>query len=292
MLLGWRETESPSSLASLIGCSLKWALDYHARIEKGRSLAIPGAPLVLGNLLHETVEEVLLTRPVSPEAARQAALEHFDQILASRAATLLLPGAESERQRTRYNTGEAAAHLTQLLADARLEVREAEASRKLPWFEGSIGGRIDLLLGDPPAIVDLKLGWAHGRRKELENGTADSLAIYSHLVREGAGPYPPVAFYILVNQTLLTVEPDRFPGAEPLEGPKPEETWAAVDRTARSCRDDIATGSLVAAGIAGFEDDKLPEESAIVDGRLVRPAPCRFCDFAALCGRLFAEEVR
>lgn len=190
------------------------------------------------------------------------------------------------------HTGEAAFHLTQLLADAGLEVTEAESSRQQPWLGGQIGGRIDLLLGEPPAIIDLKLGWGSGRRKELENGTADSLAIYSHLICGGEGSYPPVAFYILVEQTLLTVEPDRFPGAEPLEGPKPDETWAAVDRTARALQDDIATGVLVAAGIQTDPDEKLIDESAIVDGRLVRPAPCRFCDFAALCGRQFAEEVR
>lgn len=291
MLVSWRDTESPSSLASLMGCSLRWALNYHARLEKGRSLAIPGAPLVLGNLLHETVEKVLLDKPESPSAAMQAALGHFDEILVSRAATLLLPGAESERERMRLHTGEAAFHLTQLLSDAKLEVREAEAPRQLPWLGGHIGGRIDLLLGDPPAVIDLKLGWAYGRRQELNNGTADSLAIYSHLVRDGQGPYPPVAFYILVSQTLLTVEPDRFPGAEPLTGPGPEETWAAVDRTARDLQGDIATGALVAAGVLRDPDEKPLEDSAIVNGRLLKPAPCRFCDFAALCGRQFAEEV-
>ncbi len=292
VLLGWRDTESPSGLASLMGCSLQWALRYHARLEKGRSLAIPGAALVLGNLLHETVEAVLLQKPESPDAARAAALELFDEIVASRAATLVLPGAESERQRIRRHAGEAAADLTRLLADARLEVRQAEATLKRPWLEGNIGGRIDLLLGDPPAVLDLKLGGSKGRRQELEAGTADSLAIYSHLVAGEAGQYPPVGFYILVEQTLLTTEADRFPGAEPLEGPGPHETWTVVDRTAQTLKHDIATGVLAAQGIQRDPDEKLPEQSEVVDGLLVRPAPCRYCDFAVLCGRQFAEEVR
>jgi len=289
-LLGWRTTESPSSLATLFGCSLQWALRYHARLERGRSLAIPGAPLVLGNLLHEAVETVLLGRPESPAAARQAALEIFDDLLTSRAATLLLPGAEAERLRLRRHTSEAAAHLTQLLADSKLEVREAEAWRKRPWLDAKVGGFIDLLLGDPPAVIDLKLGGASYRRDELTNGTADSLAIYSHVIREGEGPYPPVGFYILLEQTLLTVEPERFPGAEPLEGPKPEETWAAVDRTAKEIRQQIQAGSLVAGGLPNEDGVDPLVESALVDGRLLRPAQCGYCDYAALCGKQFQGE--
>ncbi len=288
-LLVWRKVESPSGLASLVGCSFQWALRYGAQLRTGRSVAIPGDAIVLGNLLHEIVEEVLLGKPASQEGARQAALELFDEIVACRAAMLLLPGADSQRDRIRRAAGEAAAHLTRVLADSGLEVQGAEVWLTRPWRDAEIGGRIDLVLGEPAAVLDLKLGGVTGRREDLQNGTAESLAIYSHLLRKGEKDFPPVGFYILTEQALLTVSPERFPGAEAVEGPGPATTWEALDRAAQARRAELAGGSLCAPGIENSLGVVEPLKSELVDGLLVRAAPCKYCDYAALCGLAYVE---
>ena len=99
-----------------------------------------------------------------------------------------------------------------------------------------------------------------------------------------------MGFYILLEQTLLTVEPDRFPGAEAREGPRPEETWAAVDKTAQEVRRLLQAGALVAGGLPNEAGEDPIKESALVNGLLVRPAQCGYCDFAALCGKKFEGE--
>jgi hypothetical protein len=232
---------------------------------------------------------VLLAKPASQEEARRAALQLFDEIVAYRAATLLLPGADSQRERIRRHAGEAAFHLARVLADSGLEVEGAEVWLTRPWNDAEIGGRIDLVLGDPPAVLDLKLGGATGRREDLQNGTAESLAIYSHLLRKGEKDFPPVGFYILTEQALLTVAPKRFPGAEAVDGPGPKATWEALEQGVQKRRAELVEGSLFAPGNPDIGGVVEPQKAELVDGILVRSAPCRYCDYAALCGLAYEE---
>jgi len=289
-LLAPRQVESPSSLGDFLGCSLKWALNYHARLRPGRGTTIPGEALVLGKLLHEVVEAVLLEDPASPDRAHARAQEVFDHLAPRLVAWLFLPGSDALLSQTRRNAAESARHLTRLLQDTGLQVKATEEWLTRKGLGAKVGGRLDLLLGDPRAVIDLKLGGATSRREELENGTAHALAIYSYLSQEGSRPFPAVGYFILSDQILLTNDTQRFPSGERVEGPSMQEAWNAVQQAVMEKQRTLAAGKLDAPGNPDTDNEVRPGKTELVDGRLVREAPCRYCDYSSLCGLAFRGE--
>jgi hypothetical protein len=170
-------------------------------------------------------------------------------------------------------------------------VLATEAERTAPALGTTFGGRMDLVLGDPPRILDLKWSGAGRKRRALTAGTALQLAAYAFLERGGAGPFPPVGYYVMDAQRLLTTEPDAFHDAEPVEGPGPAETWRLLEATHALEWRGVSDGRLEARGILPEDGQKPPEEARIEDGRIVVPPSCQWCDYSALCGRAFAEET-
>ena len=129
------------------------------------------------------------------------------------------------------------------------------------------------------------------KRDALKEGTALQLAAYSFLERGEDGTFPPVAYFVMDAQRLLTTEPAAFPGAERVDGPSPGETWRVVENTHASAWQAVAEGRIEAPGAGTQEDAKPVKEACVKDGRLVMPATCGWCDYIALCGLAFEEEA-
>jgi hypothetical protein len=290
-LLPRRATESPSSLGRLLGCSLQWALGYHAKLRPGRPYSLPDPSRSRGNLLHAIVERVLLEESGSPEQAEAHAEELFETLGPLLDARLFLPGSEEERAELRLVAGKSARRLREILESAGRKVLATEEWREGPAFAGTVGGYLDLLLGEPPAVIDLKLGGGNRRRGAFERGAVHDLAIYGHLLRQGEEGFPPVGYFILTEQALLTNEAGGFGTGETIAGPSLEEVWAGLGTAVGDRLSELANGKLEAAANPGEEGEEPPRESALVDGRLVCEPGCRFCDFAALCGLRFSEAA-
>jgi len=302
-LLAARERESPTSLTNFLGCTFRWTLEGAGGLRAGETGALPRAEQLSGSLTHRILERVLTEAgSPAPAAARARAEQLFDALGPRLAAPLFLPGADDTRAEARLVAGASAAALAELLAASGLRVLSAEseiAAERGAWA-GRLRGRPDLVLGpavnsstsaegSAAAVVDLKWGGASYRRSALASGTALKLAAYAALLR-GDGDWPAVAFFILKQQRLLSAEPERFPGAEGVEGPGPEATWIAFERAHTALWKQLAEGRLFAPGNAEGDADPWPDEDAIVDGELVLAPGCTFCELGALCGRLFAEE--
>jgi ATP-dependent helicase/nuclease subunit B len=320
--IGCRPTESPSSLGDLLGCSFKWTVQHHGRLWAGATATLPDTTRLLGSVAHVLLARLLEGGIVSPEAAEAAAYRLFDAEAPRLAAPLFLPGADAARADARQVTGLAARELFRALAAARLEVRAVERRIERSALDGLLGGVPDLVVESPagiasrerpasaaagpstsaiagarpgaggrsPAVVDLKWSGARYRRDELRAGTAHQLAAYAYLVREDAAdPFPPVAFFILRDQRLLTTDPRAFPGAERIDGADPGTTWRALERAYARRRAALDAGTLEAPANPDADGRVLPERSAIEDGTLVLPPPCVFCDLAALCGAAFGS---
>jgi hypothetical protein len=146
----------------------------------------------------------------------------------------------------------------------------------------------------------MKLGGARRLRKALEAGPAMQLAAYAALVSESAlaasggdngreAEGPPVGYYVLADRRMLTTTPGAFRGSTHVTGPTMEETWAAAGRAVAERLAQMAEGRLVAAGVG--DDEQVPSESGLEGGVLVVTPPCRYCEFAALCGLSFGLEV-
>lgn len=288
-----REQESPSSVQTLLGCPLKWALQYAGRLRAPDSAQVEDdtSPRLLGDLLHAIMNR-LFAGPA--RGADEAALEAgaiFDREGPRLAAALFLPGADAQRENIRRAASRTAHALYGLMTTARLRVIATEQKRPGRAFGTAFEGYVDLVLGDPARILDLKWGGAVSKRRALQSGTALQLAAYAFLECQGSGPFPPVGYFVMGAQRLLTTQPDAFPGAEPLEGPSPEATWRLLEATHALEWRAVAEGRLVARGVEGDDGEGPAKESRVEDGRLVMPPACEWCDYAALCGLAFAEEA-
>jgi hypothetical protein len=175
-----------------------------------------------------------------------------------------------------------------LMRAAGVGVLASEQARAGEAFGVEFAGTPDLVLGPPPRVVDLKWGGAAYRRGLIERGAATQLAAYARLLAEH-GAFPPVAYFILESQRLLSADAAHFPGAEVVPGPPPAETWDLLERAHAAAWQAVAEGRVEAHGVAA--DGAAPaRESAAGHGVLTLEPPCGFCAFGALCGRSFAED--
>ncbi len=281
-----REKESPSSGGTLIGCSFKWVAEYAGRLRPGLSQAIADEGRVLGSLAHHLLAELLANDELPrPAQARKRAVEIFDREASRFMASLFLPGADARRAMARRTICQAAEVLSAHLTRHSRRVLAVESPRVRPALGTSFEGRPDLLVGPAPAVIDLKWSGDRHYRDALSRGTAYQLAGYSYLVAEGhADPLPPVAYFILRDQKLISTDPDAFPSAERVTGPAVAEVWRAFERAHAAAWERLRAGEVEAPWPLAEKG-----EDALVDRVLTLKPPCRFCDLAILCGAAFGE---
>jgi hypothetical protein len=286
-----RAVESPSSVETFLGCPFKWVLEYPGRLRVAESPRVPDRQdsRLLGSLLHRILNIVFAGDPLDPETAEARAGAVFDREAPRLAALLFLPGAETMRAQVRRAAMGSARSLASLTRSAQVGVTASELRREGTAFGTVFAGTPDLVLGPPSRIVDMKWGGAAFRQRMLQQGTATQLASYAYLVGEG-GVFPPVAYFIMESQRLLSTDPGLFPGAETVNGPAPEDTWRQLERAQASNWKTVSAGRIDARGLPGDDGTRPPSESRVTDGELELAPPCRFCAFGALCGLSFVGE--
>jgi hypothetical protein len=276
-----REVESPSGAGDLLGCPLKWVLGYTARLHAGRSAVLPTGNRLAGTLAHDLLAQILPDPKSTPETARKLFREQGPTL----AAELFLPGAERNRAFVERVVVESARFLLRMIRDGGMRVKTVEEEYSKPALGGAFSGRTDLVLDSPLAVVDLKFAGHSYHRGALEDGTAFQLAAYAYLVaKNGNKSLPPVAYFILANQHLISTDRKAFPDADVVDGPAMADVWRAAERTYTDALERLQSGTVTAPG-NGDE----PPESGIDDGTFTFGAECGFCDFDAVCGQAFSE---
>lgn len=288
-----REKESPSSVEALLGCPLHWVLNYAGKLEAPESAQVDDgtSARMLGELLHAIMNRLFAGPRRAPEEAEAEAAAIFDREGPRLVAALFLPGADARRELVRRAAMRTARAIYAVMTGADLRVVATEEDRTGFAFGTAFGGRVDLVLGDPTRILDLKWSGAARKCQALEVGAAVQLAAYAFLERQGRGPFPPVGYFVMDAQRLLTTQPEAFVHAEPVSGPSPEETWRLVEATHAEEWRAIAEGRIAARGVVTSDDQKVPKEPRVEDGRLVLQPPCIWCEYGALCGQAFEEEA-
>ncbi len=283
-----RKLESPSSLGSLVGCSLQWVLNYHGKVRAGKTASLPAKNVLWGNVAHDIVARVLDTAQdalPAPSDAEAQALSLFDSHGPRMATQLFRAGNEHERERVRTVIGRAAGDVVGALASAGLTVKSVEKAYSKAAFGTTLEGTPDLVAkAGAAAVIDLKWGGGKYRAEELQRGTSTQLAAYSHLVRED-GPYPPVAYFILTEQRLYTTDPTRFKGGVVVAGAGPEATWLLLQKAWDARWAEVQEGDVQASGHSTLAGELPPEKSEVIDGQLVIAPGCGFCDYGTLCGK-------
>jgi hypothetical protein len=285
---------SASSLESYLGCPFRWALRYQARLSPGGGVNLPEGNRLLGDFAHRILQDMLCGPEklafdkAKPADAHAWAATAFDARVALEAAPLVRRGGEVELDRARTLIANAAASLLELLK--RSGWRPVDAEREVTGtFAGQpAAGYVDLVVekGGTEALVDLKLSGLGYRQEELEKGLALQIALYASLLRKGGKAVPPSGFFILEDGQLLTTERQAFAGATVVDGPGSQATLKGSEEGFRYWQKVLAKGVLP---VLHEELDWEPAVTAAAgplpaeDSLALRPPPCRFCDYQAIC---------
>jgi len=289
-----RTPESPSSLALLLGCSLAYALRYAAELRRSTVSSLPDEERLLGTLAHQLLADALAHgRGKAPHELAHDVVTAFERDGVRFAARLFRPGADAERAKIRGVLERATSALAELLDERALEVVGTERRGRSTIAGRSFEGVADLLLGRsgseaPVVVVDLKWGGATRHRQMLERGVATQLASYARCFR-GSEPYPDIAYFILKDSKWLARSGATWIDGS-LEAPEAAATWAAFEASVRKAFEVIAEGSLEAPGNPDA-DGNVVTEPECREGQIVLAPPCGFCEFSALCGRVFEEDT-
>jgi ATP-dependent helicase/nuclease subunit B len=280
-LVGPRDRESASGMETLLGCKLKWVLQYAVQLYARGPATLPEAKQLTGTFLHEIMNQVFTNGFTSPTDASAKAQALFERLLPEEAAPLLKPGMQAMQARAKGRIGQAMADLTSQIQRAGLQVAATERAfeKPLPGKAGRLYGRIDLLLHRPAdglqVVLDAKWSASNWYHKKLEQNTAVQLAAYAWLVA-GRGESATAAYYLLRKLRLLAADTYPFADAE-IPGADLAASWQAALADYRDALTALRNGRIIAAGVLGDDDED--------DGpQLNIPPPCTFCDYQILCG--------
>ncbi len=280
-LVGLRVRESASGIETLLGCKLKWVLQYTAELYARGPTTLPEAKQLTGTFLHEVMSQVLTNGYSGPTDAAAKAQTLFERLLPEEAAPLLRPEMQATRVRAKGRIGQAMADLTSQIQQAGLQVAATERAfeKSLPGSLGRLQGRIDVLLHRPGdglhVVLDAKWSASSWYRKKLEQNTAVQLAAYAWLVAARGEPAT-AAYYLLRKLRLLAADSYPFPGAA-VPGADLAASWNAALADYGEALSELRDGRIIAAGVASDDDQDNPPRLKILP-------PCTFCDYQTLCG--------
>lgn len=291
---------SYSQLNTLIGCPLKWALQYHGGLRLPESQIIPTGNQMIGTFCHRIVEKLYEnTNQLDVVDAGLKAAVLYDQLLPSMASELLLEGNAIERMRYRSSIIEAIRQLVTTINQLELSVEKTEAP-----LEGLIGdipvvGYADLLLRDQaghPFILDLK--WSSTskyRKEEVKDGGALQLATYAWLLKSmEPSEQVPTGYFMLAQGHLISDDP--LLTVEPIDSAHSlEEIWNMGINSFNDTISQFDSGVIQARGVeealSGTNEALTQEQASISFAKrcldevmLYQKPPCKFCDFSRLCG--------
>ncbi len=293
LVLDGRDTStSATALETFASCPLAWVLD-DVGIERGMVARVPEGPILNGKLGHRLVEELFHEAAFEQEESVFVARVRcvLSELVRTEAATLLLPGAASERTQLENQLCASLRALHRYLRAAELRIVAVEEAVEVESALGKISARLDLRLADAQgktAVLDLKWG-AGSYTKKLEQGRAVQLAAYSRALRAKSQGDPPAAGYFSLGAgRILSVDPGMAP-PRLLKGPSMEETWGRLERTLRVVKSALAQGRVLVGGTAGapalLDALAVPGEEQEKFFSLEKKQVCDYCSYSGICGK-------
>lgn len=277
-----RPIESPTALETLLGCPLKWTLQYKARLRESLQF-MPERELLYGTLAHQLVGDYLRSfiGQALPQfdTARKTVTRLFDEQVAAEAATLIKPGMDRERTYVRQTMSRAAGVLVELLDRGGYRIDSIEEEHTGSYVLGQLQGRTDLIArrtkDDKKAVIDLKWSRDSGKIQALKNGTALQLAVYSYFLRT-KDVWPSTAYFIFPTAQLYSTNQKDFPGCIFVPGPSEEEMWKDAILSVQKIRTTL-DGGKIAVPCFTEDDQQLPTAGMNID------PPCKWCSFQMFC---------
>lgn len=290
---GREKPTSATALETFASCPLAWVLD-DAGVERGMVARIPEGPLLNGNLGHRLVEELFREGAFAwdESAVCERAKQVISALFRTEGATLLLPGAASERTQLEGQLCLGVRALYRYLAKAGLRVVAVEEEVEAESVLGKVSARLDLRVMDTQgnvAVLDLK--WGSGSyAKKIEQGRAVQLAAYSRALRTGThgAVSPPAAYFSLAAGRLISADARMSP-SKLLRGPSLEETWSHLERTVHAVKASVAQGRVLVGGTKHapplLDALAVPKAEQEEHFALEKDQVCGYCRYSGICGK-------
>ncbi len=297
---------SPTAVERFLGCPLRWALQGAAGLRPGALGGMQEVSRIVGNFAHRLLQDLFFGEDapalatLTPQGASEWAAQAFDARVEGEAAPLLRPGHEAQRRSAREQIARAAGSLVALLQEGGWTPVAAEQEVDAEFAGVPLTGRVDLVLerGGKKAVLDLNLGNPANRRRELREGRALQLSLYSRALAKGGGAWPPTAYMMVGDARVMTTDAAFGQRSEVVTGPSSRETVLEAEALWGWWRNVVEAGQVPAR-----HPDLLDEAQQAAQALAGPPpsdnpftgmeAPCRFCDFQAMCTARIerAEEV-
>ena len=291
---------SASSIETIVGCPLRWTLQYAAGLRPGPTTDLWEERTLSGTFAHSLFEQLLFADDLdwptlTPQDAGARMEVLFDRQVPLEATPLTFPRHEALVRQLKAKVRRAAEALVAQLKAGEWAPHAAEkpVAEMDAMLEGQpLTGSIDLLVERPDgrlAVIDLKLGGRSFRWGTLRDGTAVQLAVYAKAAGTSATALPPTAYFIIEDGVLLSTDRSAFPDATIVDGPSPGETLLDVTRAWQEARSVVEAGLVFATR----EEATARPEPDVLEAVLGAPPsahpwsektpPCRFCDAKRLC---------
>lgn len=215
-----RDTETFSSLESLLYFPYKWVFQYKLKLHKSPILGIIDERTLAGKLAHRMFELVL----AQPEVLQwqPSNIEHFidtiaEDLFRKEGAVLLLYGREPERVRLLRRVKKAAVVFVGLLQQNGWRVYATEHTMEGVLGDRRLKARADLVLerAGEFAIIDLKWGGATYRHSLIRSESDIQLALYALLLNK-PGYVVHTGYFILEQAKMLARNKKAFQEVLPI----------------------------------------------------------------------------
>jgi hypothetical protein len=296
-----------SQMSTMIGCPMKWTLQYHADLKISDSLSLPTGNTMIGTFCHRIVQELFRKPPASLTAAsaEKEAAALFDKLLPSMASELLLDGKGLDCQRYRIEISRAVSQLVAAISKHGLIVdgTEEKLDGKLDGIP--FRGYADLILHDKDKnlfVLDLKWSGSSKRKvEEVKEGDSLQLATYAWLLKSMKPSAKINTGYFMLAQGELLSDSELLKEDAMASALSLEQIWGMGVKSWKHHFKAVNDGTLE---VTGVKEESLKTEKNLscgkitemlksnceLDGMLYQQPPCFFCDFGNLCGMKTGEE--
>ena len=275
---------SPTQLESLLSCPFQWYHKYHLGLTPSEAAKSDTTKTRQGNMAHKMVEELVRSGVARVDGIEERFNEIFEAHCDAEIPEFAEPDRKLEREGFKGRLLSSVKTLLTLMNERGLQPVASEF--KFPekdFFGVPFSGKADLILQDKEGhrhVFDFKWSTRKDYAEKVKEGTSVQLAAYDWLGGFGAES----GYYLFPNEKFI----------ENIQNNG--EVWQRVERTYLKRISDMRSGVISKAidiGLDGYMsvEKKNRRQLAVKEQELEIDvhAGCRFCDYKALCGKLWDE---
>ena len=279
------KTMSPTQLECLLSCPFQWYHKYYLGLAASEFAKSETTRTREGNMAHKMVEELVSAKADNEEAVKNKFAALFEQYCNEKIPEYAEPERKIERENYRNKLLSSLITLWKLMAEKGLEPVESEYKFKDKDFCGvPFSGYADLILRDKEKrchIFDFKWSSRKDYADKIKEGTSVQLAAYDWLSGGGSES----GYYLFLKEKFIANTQNN------------KIVWDNVVETYKKRLADLRAGTVAKGIDIGVEGDSSKgkreqrEQAVKAQGLLIDIRPgCKYCDFKALCGKLWENK--